>query len=60
MYIPMLTREVVEGNIRGEQPHINIKVGTSHQQGWRQLAGPQLPNPNERLRCTLSMLLAET
>jgi hypothetical protein len=26
MYIPMLAREVVEGNIRGEQPHINIKV----------------------------------
>lgn len=27
MYIPMLTREVVEGNTRGDQPHINIKVG---------------------------------
>lgn len=27
-YIPMLSREVVEGNIRGEQPHINIKVGS--------------------------------
>jgi hypothetical protein len=30
MYIPMLAREVVEGNIRGQQPHINIKV-SSHQ-----------------------------
>lgn len=26
MYIPMLTKEVVEGNLRGEKPFINIKV----------------------------------
>lgn len=26
MYIPMLAREVVEGNLRGDKPAINIKV----------------------------------
>lgn len=25
MYIPMLAREVVEGNLRGDKPFINIK-----------------------------------
>jgi hypothetical protein len=29
MYIPMLAREVVEGNLRGDKPAINIKVRDS-------------------------------
>jgi carboxypeptidase C (cathepsin A) len=31
IYVPMLTREVVKGNIRGVKPHINIKVTRQRQ-----------------------------
>lgn len=33
IYVPMLAREVVDGNKRGQKPHIKIKVGNQMRYG---------------------------